>query len=240
MKNKWLSLLLVVIGIGIGQSLSGIMTWAEMEANTSVTTSDSKSLELSCPLMMSYTETGTITAQIVNEIDAEVKPVVAAAFGQPNTLKQELIRQKYILAPKETQTVQWQVDASNSAFGRIIPVIVKQSPYSINPRRSNACGIVLFSLFGLNGSRSLTIIVSASILCIAAGLFLAKNSPASQLNAVRNIGQLRTMLCLLTIAVMTSSLFRLWGLSIFLEAISAITIGTILTELLIPSHGPAH
>lgn len=236
MNTKWLSLLLVVIGIGIGQSLSGLLTWAEIEANLGVS-SESKSLDISCPLMLSYTETGAVIAQIVNETADEVKPVVTAAFGQPNTIKQEVISQAYTLAPRETQSVQWQVDSSNAVFGRIIPVIVKQSPYSINPSRSSACGIVLFSLFGWNGSKSLIATIAISIFCLAAGFFLIYVSPTPQIDSARNMGQMRAMLCILTLAALTSSLLRWWGLTIFIEAISAITVGTALTELLIPSHG---
>lgn len=238
MNTKWLGFLLIVVGVGIGHSLSVVMMWAEMEANLRVSSTNSKTLEMSCPWMMSYTETGTIMVQIVNETSFEVEPIVSAAFGQPNTLKQELVYQKYILAPKETQSVQWQVDASNAAFGRIIPVIVKQSSYKINPRRVNACGIVLFNLFGWNGSKTLTFIIGVCILCLAAGLFLARVSPISQFDAVKNMSQLRAMLCILTLAVIASSLLRWWGPSIILEAISAITLGTILTDLLIPSNGP--
>lgn len=238
MNTKWLGFLLIVVGVGIGHSLSVVMTWAEMEANLRVSSTSSKTLEMSCPWMMSYTEIGTILVQIVNETSFEVEPIVNAAFGQPNTSKQEFTYQKYILAPKETQSVQWQVDASNAAFGRIIPVIVKQSSYKINPRRVNACGIVLFNLFGWNGSKTLTFIIGVCILCLAAGLFLARVSPISQFDAVKNMSQLRAMLCILTLAVIASSLLRWWGPSIILEAISAITLGTILTDLLIPSYGP--
>lgn len=237
MITKWLGFLLIVVGVGIGHSLSVVMTWAETEANLRVSSTNSKPLEMSCPWMMSYTETGTIMVQIVNETSLEVESIVSAAFGQPNTSKQELTYQKYILAPKERLSVQWQVDSSNAAFGRIIPVIVKQSSYKINPRRVNACGIVLFNLFNWNGSTTLTFIIGVSILCLAAGLFLTRISPVPQFDAIKNMSQLRTMLCILTLAVIASSLLRWWGASIILEAISAITLGSILTDLLIPSNG---
>jgi hypothetical protein len=42
----------------------------------------------------------------------------------------------------------------------------------------------------------------------------------------------------LTIIALTSALFRLWGLTILIETVSAITVITILTDIVILPHKP--
>jgi hypothetical protein len=235
---KWTGLVLFFLGSGIGLFLAGVMTWSEMEANLASSLPDSKRLKFSCPLMLSPAESGTIRAEIVNETDKEVKPVVTAGFGQPDSLDQEFATQTYILAPGETQTVQWTVDDSHTAFENIVPVVIVQSRYSHNPPRRGACGILIFSLFGLPGSRSLVFIVSSAVLLMAAGLAFALPGFAAQGDETKSLRQAVVFLAVLTIIALTSALFRLWGLTILIETVSAITVITILTDIVILPHKP--
>lgn len=234
--KPWFGALLLLLGVGVGLTLAGFMTWAEMEANLNITLPDAKGLKLSCPLMLSFTESGTVQAVIVNETEKEVKPVIKAGFGQEDSLTQQQVNQTYILAPRETQTIQWSIDASQSAFGRIIPVTIIQSRYNLNPPRWGACGVLLFSLFGLNGASTLTIIIAASLLLLAAGIHLTYPALIAREDASKSLRQAGGLLVILTILAILSSLFRWWGLTVLIETISLIALGTFLIDSLFGQH----
>ena len=234
--KQWLGTLLFLIGTAIGLTLSGFMTWGEMESNLAITLPDAKGLELSCPLMLAYNETGTVQAVIVNDTEREIKPVVKAGFGQPDSLAQQKIEAAYVLAPKKTQSIQYTIDASQSAFGRIIPVNIIQSRYSRNAPRWGACGVLLFSLFGMNGASSLALIVVTSLLFLAAGTYLAYPILIARGDALRSLRQAGGVLAFLTITALISALFRWWGLSIIIEAISLIALGTFIIDSLFGQH----
>ena len=236
-RTKWTGIILFALGAGGGLFLSGAMTWGEIESSLASTPGDSKVLNLSCPLMMSYRETGIIRAEIVNEIDEEVKPVVVASFGQPE-FDQRRVSETYILAPGESRTLQWQVDASDAAFSRIIPITVIQSRYNINPPRWGICGILLFSLFGLNGSATLSLIVAFSVLSMLTGILLVRPFFTAA-NSPKNFAQMGLTLSVLTLAALTSAAFRLWGLTTLFDILSLILVGTLITELIVPQHTSA-
>ncbi len=234
--KQWLGTLLFFIGTVIGLSLAGIMTWGEMEANLAITLPDAKGLQISCPLMLAYDETGTVQALIVNDTEKEIKPVVKAGFGQPDSLAQQRIEETHILAARKSQTLQWSIDASQSAFGRIIPVNIIQSRYSRNPPRWGACSVLLFSLFGLNGVTSLSLIIGTSLLLLAAGTYIAYPVLIARGDAMKSLSQVGGLLAFLTIIALISALFRWWGLSILIEAISLIALGTFVIDSLFGQH----
>jgi hypothetical protein len=234
--KQWLGILLFLLGTGIGLTLTGIMTWGEMESNLAINIPDAKGLDLSCPLMLAYNETGIVQAVIVNETEKEVKPVIKAGFGQPDSLSQQKIEETHILAARKSQTLQWSIDASQSAFGRIIPVSIIQSRYSRNPPRWGACGVLLFSLFGLNGATSLALIIVTSLLLLAAGIFLTYPILIARGDALRSLRQAGGLLTFLTITALISAIFRWWGLSILIETISLIALGTFLIDSVFGQH----
>ena len=234
--KQWLGTLLFLIGTVLGLTLAGIMTWGEMESNLAVNIPDAKGLQLTCPLALAYNETGIVRAVIVNETEKEIKPVIKAGFGQPDSLAQQNIQETYILAPRETQIIQYSIDSSQSAFGRIIPISIVQSRYNRNPPRWSACGVLLLSLFGMNGASSLTLIVSLSLLMLAAGVSLVAPILRARGDAMRSLGQAGGLLAFLTIVALISALLRWWGLTILIETISLIALGTFLIDSLFGQH----
>lgn len=237
-RAKWIGVFFFAFGAGIGLYLTGAMTWGEIEASLAVTPGDSKSLALSCPLMMSHNETGVVEAEIVNEIDKEVEPLVTASFGHSETPSRRRVSRTYILAPWETQYLQWEVDASDAAFGRIIPVAVIQSRYNLNPPRWGICGILLFSLFGLNGMRTLSLIIGISVLSMIFGILLCRPYFTS-VDSPKKFAQMGITLASLTSLALISSVFRLWGLTALLDTLSLILLGTLATELVLPQRAAA-
>jgi hypothetical protein len=230
---KWGGIFLFAFGAGVGLFLTGAMTWAEIESSLASTPADSKSLDLSCPLMLAHNENGFIRTEIVNETDKEVKPVVIASFGQSNSLSRRQVTETYILPPREKQALQWKVDVSDAAFEKIIPVAVIQSRYNINPPRWGTCGILLFNLFGMNGVKTLSLIIFTSILSMICGAVLSRPFFSAS-DSPKPFAQMGLTLAGLIVLAMASSIFRLWGLTALIDILSLILIGTLVTEIIVP------
>ncbi|MBK6793669.1 MAG: hypothetical protein IPG80_14315 [Anaerolineales bacterium] len=232
----WLGIFLFILGISMGLSLSAAMTWGEIETNLIATPTDSKSLSLSCPWMIAPGETSTIKTEIINDLEQEIEPMVIAEFGQPNTPAQKRESKIYILSPRETQPLQWRVDDSYAAFGRVIPVLIIQSRFNLNSPRTGACGILLFSIFGLSGLQTLICIIICSLICIAVGTILSRPYFSTTDEHIKKFAQIGRLLAIITVAALAIALLRWWGLTTLLLTICAITIGTAVTELLVPSN----
>src|SRR5258706_15127560 len=110
-------------------------------------------LALKCPLVLSPKETGTISTVISNSLDEEVLPMVTAEIsrqGAPQETSETLT-----LAPHVSKAMQWQADASNIIFGRLIFVNISQRNYRYLPAREGYVGNLFLNNLALNGSRIL-------------------------------------------------------------------------------------
>jgi hypothetical protein len=226
-----LSLLYMAVflaGILLGLFLSGAVLWGEIEARTYTPQIGDSGLTIDCPLMLSPTEKGTVRAVITNSLDEETSPVVTAEISQTNGPSQTLD-----LAPHESRAVQWTVDSSDMIFGRLILVNIVQSRYSDLSSRQGACGILVFSLFGLNGISSFRLVFSMVLLVILAGaaLWLRTNWPLNQLG--RSTVQACGIMTGMTMASLLTALPRWWGLTLLLDFLTLIVMAVVLTEFVL-------
>jgi hypothetical protein len=236
MKNKIFigslaAILLFLVGVFLEIAFSGRVLWGEIEARTYISSpSGSLGLTLKCPLVLSRNETGTISALILNSLDEEVLPVVTASLSR-NTSPKE-ISGTLMLAPHTSQVMQWQVDASNTVFGRLILVNISQRKYRDLPAREGYCSILFLDLLGMKGRLILILLCSVCLLCIIAGsaLWLRLHAPLQeQDNALAR--PFASLAALATLALI-AALWRWWGLIIILDGLALILIVVIFTEVL--------
>ncbi len=234
MKRFALSLLgglIFLSGVLLEMSLSGGVLWGELEANTYTPQIGDAGLAVSCPLMLSPSESGTISTSITNTLDEATSPVVTAEISHAGG--QQQLSQTLSLAAHETQTLRWTVDPSEIIFGRLILVNIVQSRYSDLSSRQGSCGILVFSLLGLNGAVSFGLFFFTSLLCVAlgAGLWLRANRPLNEFR--RSAAQAcATMACLATAALLVG-LPRWWGLILFFDFFTLIIMAVVLTEFVL-------
>ena len=233
--RRWLfsqiGILIFLLGEVLGLTLSGAVTWGELEARIRFSYSANEVMPLECPLMISPSETGTIHAQIVNQTEREVKPVVVSAISQAGGEQTE--SQTFILEARAVEDASWEVNSSNVIFGNLILVNIFQSQYRDNPSRLGSCGILFFNLFGLRGAHAFAVILTASLafLFIGGGLWFHFSKPLNENNT--NAARAGILLAVINIAALLCLFPRLWGLILIFDAFSLLAMGVILIEFIL-------
>jgi len=219
------------VGILIGLALTGAYAWGESEARIYSSLNGAVDLAIKCPLMMSPRESGVITAEITNLTDKEIRPVVTAEISHEKAPRE--ISQTVSLLSGKSETVEWTVDSSDVIFERLILVNVLQSRFNDNPSRSGSCSILLYSLFGLVGMETFSLVFVVSLALIISGgwLWLYARWPLDKFSG--NIVQINVVLLSITIFALLSTWARWWGLTLFFDALILLVMGIILTEFVL-------
>lgn len=228
--------LLFLTGIALELGISTVVADGEIEARVYSTQYNYADLPMQCPLMLAAVESGTVTATITNPIEENVSPVVTADISRAGGDRQ--FTQTLSLAPHETQTVQWAVDASDIIYGRLILVNITQSRYGDSPTseipaRQGTCGISILGLAGLSGSNTFKLLFSASLICILAGAGLWLHANPNLDERGQSLAHASTALAVLGTIGLLTTLLRWWGLIIFSDSVALILIVVILTELVL-------
>jgi hypothetical protein len=234
MKQFVLSLLgglIFLAGILLELSLSGGVLWGELEARTYTPQIGDAGLAMQCPFMLSPSESGTVSAAITNTLDEETSPVVTAEISHADGLQQT--SQTLSLAAHETQTFRWTVDPSEITFGRLILVNIVQSRYRDLPSRQGACGILILSLFGLNGLASFSLLLFTGLISTLLGavVWLRANRPLDDLR--RSTAQACGVIAGVATAGLLAALPRWWGLILFFDFITLIIMAVVFTEFVL-------
>jgi hypothetical protein len=226
-----LGMLIFMAGVLLELSLSGGVLWGEIEARVYTPQTGDLVLTVHCPLVLSPSESGTVSAAITNTLDEETKPMVTAEISRVDG--QQQLSQTLELAAHETQTVRWTVDSSDMLFGRLILVNIVQSRYADLPSSQGACGIFVMKLFNLNGFSSFGLLFLTSLLCtlLGAGVWLHANSPLNDFG--RSTTQICGIMAGLATAGLLSALPRWWGLTLFLDSVTLIVMAVILTDFVL-------
>ena len=228
---SWLGASLFLTGVLMGLALSGGVLWGEIESSIYSSLSGSARLRVSCPLMLSPAESGTIRSDFTNPTDEEIKPVILAEITKKSGA--QILSQTLYLAPGETQTIEWSVDASDVIFDKLILVSILQSQYRETPSRLGTCGVLFFGLFGLTGMQTFSLIFAASVICIflGSGLWYHARKPLEKL--ALNVAQAGSLLAVTVVCGLFSSLPRWWGLTLILDGLSVLIMGIIVIEFLL-------
>src|SRR5262249_18591860 len=138
-----LAVLLFLAGVACQLWLSGDIVWGQLEASMYVSQSNSSGLNLSCPLMLSPSESGSVSTAVTNTLTDQALPVITTIISQPSGPQTSY--QTLTLDPGQTQPVHWQVGPANIVYGgHLILVNVNQGRYSDMDPRGGFCGIVIF------------------------------------------------------------------------------------------------
>ena len=228
---SWLGALIFLTGVLVGLFLSGAITWSESEARIYSSFNGETNIGIKCPMILSPTETGVVEAEIVNLTGEEIQPVVTAQISHGRVPRE--IKETYPLKSLKSESVEWIVDSSDVIFERVILVNVLQSRYSNNPSRSGACGILVFSLFGLNGIQTFSVVLTISLILMVSGgaLWLRARRPLDKFS--ESVVQINSVLLGVTILALLSTLMRWWGLALFFDALILLVMGVIITEFIL-------
>lgn len=225
-----ISILLFAFGTILSLYFSSNLLWGEMEALLFAPQADARNLDLSCPLMIAPDETAIISTTIINTTDKATKPQVNAFFSYQNDVQVDT--QTLQLEAYSSQPLQWTVDSSNIIFDRLILVNILQRPYRDLESHQNQCSIYVFSLFGLSGQSSLMTVYTIGIIASLIGLIMMNQYLKPFSERTKRIMQVNILFLILVVLGVFSSLPRLWGLTLFLNATAFLAVTVAYVEIL--------
>jgi hypothetical protein len=178
--SRTLGIIFFSIGILVGMAMFIFMNWAYFEATFffGYTFPADKTLTtLRCPLVMTSSETGSVTASITNNTDRDLSILVRTEISYFGAATSE--RVTYPVAAGETRKLSWTVSSDNIVYGHLIMARVYVFGAYTNPSRTNTCHTMVVDLPGLTGIQIFIIVLALSLVCLMAGwgLWLAGSRP---------------------------------------------------------------
>ncbi|MCI0607878.1 MAG: hypothetical protein L0Z71_02305 [Anaerolineae bacterium] len=217
-----------ILAVVTGLFLTGISTWADMEAASyGFQRRASAPLRgLVCPILLTRNEIGTISLRVSNTTDKPLYPSVrteiSAAFDP------ELSLESLDLAPGKSKRLEWAVGPENIDLGNFIFANVQvYASYPI-PNRERTCGIFIIDLPG-SGSMIVTGLVAFSVIGLGWGLYSMSKSDFCQGKA----GNVWNAIILLTVLIVSGLILSFMGS--WIPSIGILVVSVLISILLLNS-----
>lgn len=218
-------------GILLGMILIGWSLWGDVEAFVLVFHTGEQGIALHCPLMLTSTELGSVSADFTNPTVDEINPRVHAVIshtGQPRTAYTILT-----LEPAEKKPLQWQVGPGDTIFGGLILVNVFETSQRNFPSHQGSCGIPVLGLPGLTGEQVFILMFLTGLIGMAGGaaLWVIGNGPLRGLLA--NATNASAVLAVLVVLDLLLIFPGWWGLSLLFFLVAVMMVVIIITQFLL-------
>ena len=185
----------------MGFALAIITIWNQLEAMSYYFTGAKYAPfhGLRCPVIITPTETGIVTAVFNNPTDREDKVFYKAEIsGRPFPRQ---VENQITVPPHQTKSVQLTVDADDVDLLFFILVKMNILPNAFHPSQEAVCGTMVIDALGLTGAQISTFALSLSFLGIAVGLGVWQPTTT---NLDRNAKRaMQTLGCVVLLAVVT-------------------------------------
>jgi hypothetical protein len=198
-KSTW-GLIIFSISALIGIIFSGASVWGNIEAflfNPGLR-ADENIRTMKCPVLITNSETGTITAAFTNPGDRSAMTTVRTSISDGLFSMIREIDNRIQLEPGETKELEWTVSPEDAAWERLILVRVYSLRSTPLPSRTGTCGILVVNLPFLTGNQVIAIVSIASIagMVVGLGLWVSTNQPLSRRNryAAKILGVLAALI----------------------------------------------
>jgi hypothetical protein len=207
--------LIFACGILVGIVFTVCAVWADLESTLYFTKlTNVKLTTLKCPVFMTKTEEGKITATFKNTIDRHINPSIRAEFSSPGLTI--TAREFLPLEVGEKKQVEWTVNKDNIDLKFFIFAKVYSTAEYPIPAREGTCGIFVLNLPGLTGMQVEIILFAVSILCLVAGLWLWQASSPDTLGRTYDATRALRFLALLVLAGMIVGSLGWWIVGVLL------------------------
>jgi hypothetical protein len=213
-----LSRIFFFLGVVIGLVLAVIAIWNNTEATSYYYTGVAYPLfhGLRCPVMISPTEKGIVTAVFDNPTTKEDIYYYRIQISR-STSSTRTIEAQIAAPPRQSTSVQWTVDANDVDLGFFILVKITILPSVFHPTQEAVCGIIVANIFGLTGSQIFATALFLSFLGIAVGLGLWQQTGT---NANRDLWRLAQALGLVVMLALLATSMGWWAVAIALSVIT--------------------
>ncbi|MEI7844727.1 MAG: hypothetical protein WCK35_02885 [Chloroflexota bacterium] len=170
--KRVIGILIFAIGILLSAGLTAVLTWANFEAEFygfHRFTSDRLS-GLTCPLVLTLSETGTIQIDIFNSTGKTIDPIIridTSTHGAADTLQIPLH-----LLPGQSEHLKHTINADNVDLGNFIFVKVYRYPSYPLPAAESTCGTMILDLPFLNGAQIYLLWLTLCLSAFPLGIWL--------------------------------------------------------------------
>jgi hypothetical protein len=218
-RRTWGSIL-YLLGVLLCLGLAIVTIWGDYEANAFYDQGAgyARFSGLNCPVLMSRSETNTVSATFENSDNQAIQPyyeVDIAATASTRHMEDQLT-----VPAKSSRSVSWNVNANDINLGSFILVKMDVLPTAEFSTREATCGIVVMNFGEVPGRLVFGAWLGAALLAMVVGLVLRESggellsSKAMNLrNGLRAAG-ITTLLALLT------GLMGLWLIGVLFVAIT--------------------
>ncbi len=169
--------LIFAAGVLLSTLLTGALTWAPLEAGLyGFPRYTNEHFDgLSCPKLMTRSESGIIRATVRNPTEKMISPIISIRISGPVSLTSE--QEQVTVQPGETRTLEWPISSENIDLGRFIFAKVNRSPSYPLPGADAICGTLVLDWPWLNGMQILSIWLALCLVCIPAGMWMWSMRP---------------------------------------------------------------
>ena len=166
-----LSMLIYSVGVLIGITFLGFAVWGDLEAflfDSSIG-ADASLKSLSCPVVISASETGTVSASFKNPTENPIRPLIRVHISKGlHTLMREF-NERLPIAAGQTERLEWVVSSEDAVYGYLILARVHMFRQYPLPSRTGACGIFVVDMPYLSGSQMVNISLASSLMFMLGG-----------------------------------------------------------------------
>jgi hypothetical protein len=166
--------LLYTIGAVLGLWLLVVSTWGDLEAMLFDTALSAKKplRSLNCPILITTSDIGVISASFENATDFERTVLVQARTTMGHIYLIQEQRDEIQIKSGESYYMEWEVFPVQATSHRVILTRIYQYQSFSIPSRTGSCGIMVVDIPQMTGKQVLTGSLTGSFLLMAAGVLL--------------------------------------------------------------------
>jgi hypothetical protein len=211
-------------GVLLSTLLTAALTWAPLEAELygfpRYTTERFDGL--SCPRLMTRSESGVIRASVRNPSEEVISPIVSIRISGPVAPIEE--QEQVTVQPGQTGELAWPISSENIDLERFIFAKVNRSPSYPLPGADAICGTLVLDWPWLNGMQILSIWLALCLVCIPAGMWMWSAGTPGQ----GKMPGVMKALAGLALGGLFVGLQGIWLLGILFVAVTILAAGTLL------------
>jgi len=235
--SRTLGAIVFFVGILLGMALAGSAAWADFEAQ--FYGFDHMGREpirtLRCPVLMTASETGRISASFANGTQRPIQQMVRADFSNFGPARS--VRATYSLAPGEKLRVDWAVTSADIDLRWFIFARVYAYPAYPYPFREATCGIVAINLPGITGGQLFAVMITACLLGILIGLGLWEKSRSPQRGRRLDAAAAMKLLAVIVLLALLTSFRDWWMIAGLLVILALVLINVLVYSVLTEGAG---
>lgn len=183
--------IIFILGAVIGLWLLVASAWGDLEAMLfdSALQSEEPLTTLRCPVLITPSETGLISASFENNSELERTVIIRARMSLGHSYLIQEQRDEVQIPAAESIPMEWEFFPNQAAYGRIILVRIYQFPSFSIPSRSGSCGVVLVNLPNFTGGQVMYASLISSLVLMGGGVGLRLKSPLNRKSQPKRVTQ---------------------------------------------------